>query len=110
MTIHHPWDDAPADGGATEIAPGVLWLRLPLPLRLNHVNAFAFRDADGWTVIDTGFDTPPTRAAWEALLAGPMAGAPVTRLILTTTTPTTSALPAGSPRAGPSCGPAGPAG
>ena len=83
MTIHHPWDDAPADGGAAEIAPGVLWLRLPLPLRLNHVNAFAFRDADGWTVIDTGFDTPPTRAAWDALLAGPMAGAPVTRLILT---------------------------
>ena len=83
MTIHHPWDDAPPDGGAAEVAPGVLWLRLPLPLRLNHVNAYALRDADGWTVIDTGFDGAATRAAWEALLAGPMAGSPVTRLIVT---------------------------
>ena len=83
MTIHHPWDDAPPDGGAAEVAPGVLWLRLPLPLRLNHVNAYALRDAEGWTVIDTGFDGAATRAAWEALLAGPMAGSPVTRLIVT---------------------------
>lgn len=83
MTIHHPWTDAPADGEAVEIAPDVLWMRLPLPMRLNHVNSYAFRDAEGWTVVDTGFDTPRARAAWQALLDGPLSGAPVVRVIAT---------------------------
>ena len=32
-----------------QIAPGILWARLPLPFRLNHVNVWLLRDADGWT-------------------------------------------------------------
>lgn len=83
MTIHHPWDDAPGEGRAVELAPGVLWMRLPLPMRLNHVNVYAFRDAEGWTIVDTGFDTGRSRAVWQALLDGPLAGAPVTRIIAT---------------------------
>ncbi|MBK5928381.1 MBL fold metallo-hydrolase [Rhodobaculum claviforme] len=81
--ISHPFPQPPAPGAALEVAPGILWLRLPLPMRLDHVNAFALADDDGWTLVDTGFDTPPTRAAWQAALAGPLAGRPVARVLVT---------------------------
>lgn len=81
--IATPWAEPPAPGTATEIAPGVLWMRLPLPMKLDHVNVYALEDGAGWTVVDTGFDTPKTRAIWQMLLDGPLAGRPVTRVIAT---------------------------
>lgn len=66
-----------------EVAPGVLWLRLPLPMALDHVNAYALDDGDGWTLVDPGINTPACRAALEAALAGPLAGRPVRRVIVT---------------------------
>jgi len=81
--IRHPFAEPPAPGTATEIAEGVLWMRLPLPMRLDHVNVYALDDGDGWTIIDTGFDTRKTRAAWDALLAGPLAFRPVRRVVVT---------------------------
>lgn len=73
----------PAPGQAVEVARGVLWLRFTLPLALNHINAWAIRDGDGWAVVDTGLALPDTIEAWEAALAGPLQGRPVTRLICT---------------------------
>ena len=81
--IRHPHAAPPAPGAATEVAPGVLWMRLPLPMRLDHVNVYALADDDGWTLVDTGFDTAPTRALWEELLAGPLAGRPLRRVLVT---------------------------
>ena len=81
--VHHPWTEPPAHGSVLEVAPGVLWLRLPLPMVLNHVNAYALDDGDGWTVADPGMDTAETREIWGALLAGPLAGKPVLRVLAT---------------------------
>jgi glyoxylase-like metal-dependent hydrolase (beta-lactamase superfamily II) len=81
--IHSPVDTAPAPGEAHELADGILWLRIPLPLAIDHVNVYALRDGPGWTVIDTGLDTAKTRGIWEAALAGPLGGQPVHRLIVT---------------------------
>ena len=81
--IAYPWADPPAPGAAIEVAPGVLWMRLPLPMKLDHVNVYALDEGDGWTVVDTGFDTAKTRAIWQMLLDGPLAGKPVTRVIAT---------------------------
>jgi len=76
----HP---APEPGTLTELAPGILWLRLALPFALNHVNIHIIDEGDGWTVIDTGVADDRTRAVWEEMLAGPLAGRPVKRLIVT---------------------------
>nr|WP_155094504.1 MBL fold metallo-hydrolase [Paracoccus aestuariivivens] len=73
----------PASGEAHEIAPGVLWIQLPLPFKPSFVNVYALRDAQGWTLIDCGIDTPEVRCIWQDLLCGPLADAPVTRLIVT---------------------------
>ncbi|PHQ83386.1 MAG: MBL fold hydrolase [Thalassobium sp.] len=58
-------------------------MRLPLPMALDHVNVYALDDGDGWTVIDTGFASKRTRAIWQVLLDGPLAGKPVTRVVIT---------------------------
>ena len=81
--VRHPWGEPPPEGEATRIAEDVLWMRLPLPMRLDHVNVYALRDDDGWTVVDTGFDSRWSRAIWQRLLDGPLAGAPVVRLLAT---------------------------
>jgi glyoxylase-like metal-dependent hydrolase (beta-lactamase superfamily II) len=79
--IRYPWPDAPDHGTATQVADGVLWMRLPLPMALDHVNVYALDDGDSWTIVDTGFDSRKTRAIWETLLAGPLAAKPVGRII-----------------------------
>jgi glyoxylase-like metal-dependent hydrolase (beta-lactamase superfamily II) len=81
--IRYPWDAPPAEGEAIEVAENVLWLRLPLPMALDHVNIFALRDPDGWTLIDTGMASKRSRAIWQTLLDGPLAGAPIARVLLT---------------------------
>ncbi len=81
--IRYPFAKPPAEGQAVEVAAGVLWMRLPLPMALDHVNVYAVDDGDSWTVIDTGFATDRSRAIWQILRDGPLAGKPVTRLIVT---------------------------
>lgn len=81
--IRYPFEAPPEHGQATEVAPGILWMRLPLPMQLDHVNIYALDDGDGWTVIDTGFDSPKARGIWRDLLDGPLAGKAVTRVIVT---------------------------
>ncbi len=81
--LRYPWDEPPAPAEAIEVAEGVLWMRLPLPMKLDHVNVYALDDGDGWTVVDTGFSSKKTRGIWESLMAGPLGGKPVTRVVAT---------------------------
>ena len=81
--IRYPWGTPPAEGEAIEVAPGVLWLRLPLPMALDHVNVYALDEGDSWTIVDTGFSSKRGRAIWGKLLAGPLGGKPVSRVIVT---------------------------
>jgi len=81
--LEFPHDQPPASGQLIELAPGVQWLRLPLPYRLNHVNIYLIRDEGGWAVLDTGLGTAECRAGWDAVLSGPLAGQRLTRMIVT---------------------------
>ena len=81
--IRYPFDTPPDPGQAIEITEGILWMRLPLPMALDHVNVYALEDPDGWTVVDTGFDSRKGRAIWEKLLTGPLGGKPVARVLVT---------------------------
>jgi glyoxylase-like metal-dependent hydrolase (beta-lactamase superfamily II) len=78
-----PFAEPPASGEVVEVAPGLLWVRLPLPFRLNHVNIYLIADGEGWAVIDAGIGDATSRAAWEGLMAGPLAGQKLTRLFVT---------------------------
>lgn len=81
--LRYPWSRVPEEGEAIEVAEGVLWMRLPLPMKLDHVNVYALDDGAGWTVIDTGFASRRGKAIWRALMAGPLQGKPVTRVVVT---------------------------
>lgn len=82
--LHYPLAGRlPADGEAIEVAEGVLWARLAMPMALDHVNVWLLRDGEGFAVVDCGLDIAPSRDSWEALLAGPMQGRPLTRVICT---------------------------
>lgn len=74
---------SPDTASVREVAPGILWIRMPLPFALDHINLWALADGDGWVVVDTGVGNDETLAHWDSLLAGPLGGKPITRLICT---------------------------
>ena len=82
-SLQYPLKGLPEAGLSIEAAPGVHWLRMPLPMALNHINLWALEDGDGWTVVDAGMQTSPIAAAWESVFAGLMGGRPVKRVICT---------------------------
>ena len=78
------YDEPPQDGQIEEVAPGVHWLRMPLPMvGLNHINLWILEDGDGLTVVDTGVKSDTTQAIWENLLQKTFIDRPVKRLICT---------------------------
>lgn len=81
--LHFPWAEPPGPGEAIAVAPGVLWMRFPLPFVLDHVNAWLLRDGAGWTVVDTAMQTPLAVEAWERAYAEIMGGDPATRVVCT---------------------------
>jgi glyoxylase-like metal-dependent hydrolase (beta-lactamase superfamily II) len=70
-------------GELIPLADGVGWARLPVPWFLNHINVWVLEDGEGVALVDTGIDIPTSRAGWDALLTGPLAGRTVTRVIVT---------------------------
>lgn len=65
------------------VAPGVLWVRMPLPFALNHINLWLVADGAHWTMVDCGLATNTTRALWEGIFARDLGGRPVGRVIIT---------------------------
>src|SRR5258706_15972889 len=81
--LRYPWENHPGPDQVVEVMPGVLWVRLKLPFRLNHVNIYLLVDGEGWTMVDSGFGNEESIAAWTALFEGPLAHIKITRLIVT---------------------------
>ncbi|KNG92581.1 MBL fold metallo-hydrolase [Pseudaestuariivita atlantica] len=81
--LRYPFAEPPEPGGWREVAEGILWARLPLPMVLDHVNVYLLDEGDSWTLIDTGLHSKKTIRMWEALLAGPCGGRPVSRVMVT---------------------------
>lgn len=73
----------PHAGTLREVARGVYWVRMPLPLALDHINLWLLRDGAGWTIVDCGFATEEARSLWERVFTRHLEGRPVTRLIAT---------------------------
>jgi glyoxylase-like metal-dependent hydrolase (beta-lactamase superfamily II) len=76
--------DAPPQPGHThEVAPGVHWLRMPLPFALNHVNLWLIDEPDGFTLVDCGYGDAITRAHWQRHFETTLAGRPIRRIVVT---------------------------
>jgi glyoxylase-like metal-dependent hydrolase (beta-lactamase superfamily II) len=81
--LRYEFDFKPETGQAVDIAPGIKWLRLPLPFMLGHINVWLLRDSDGWAIVDTGICTKTTREVWRNVFATYLEGLPVTRVLVT---------------------------
>ncbi|MEM9395192.1 MAG: MBL fold metallo-hydrolase [Pseudomonadota bacterium] len=81
--LHTPFETPPIAGEALEVAEGIFWIRLPLPMALDHVNVYALDEGDSWTLIDTGLSSRRSRTLWQDSLAGPLKDKPVSRVLVT---------------------------
>ncbi|MEQ5840746.1 MBL fold metallo-hydrolase [Paraburkholderia acidicola] len=86
--LDYPFADTlPEPGVAHEVAPGVLWLRMPLPFALDHINLWLLRDEidgqQGWTAVDCGIASDTIKANWERVFDTVLDGLPILRVIVT---------------------------
>jgi len=84
QVVAHPFEErVPQPGEAIEVAPGVWWIRMPLPFALDHINLWILDDGDGFTLVDTGYGVPATWEIWERHFAGLLASKPVKNIVVT---------------------------
>ena len=81
--LKYLFEDVPQPGEVREVAPGVLWLRMPLPMALDHINLYLLEDHDGWWVVDTGIAIGETQELWEQIFSRHLRGKPVKAVIST---------------------------
>lgn len=76
-------DFIPEAGAPREVAPGVQWLRGPLPFDLDHINLWLLEGDKGWTIVDSGFNIDVMKAAWEKVFTHSFSGQPVEKIFIT---------------------------
>ena len=74
---------SPEPGQPFEVADGVYWLRMPLPIALDHINLWLLRDGDGWTIVDSGYDADMCRDVWEQVFGTFLETGSVNKIIVT---------------------------
>lgn len=79
----YPFDGVPELGNTMEVAPGIHWLRMPLPFKLDHINLWLLEDGDEWVIVDTGICRDEVKDAWKNLFQGTMGGKGVSRIVVT---------------------------
>lgn len=65
------------------VAEDVLGLRLPMPPPLEWVNVYFLKDTNGWYMVDTGYNTPESRAILEECIEKHLDTLPIIGLIVT---------------------------
>jgi len=69
MPIEIAFDTLPETGTTCPVAPGVHWLRMPLPFALDHINLWLLEDGEGFIAVDTGIAMDAVKQAWKSALA-----------------------------------------
>ncbi len=73
----------PPPGGTIEVTPGVHWLRMPLPFKLDHINLWLVEDGDGFAIVDCGIARDEVKALWQQVWDATLKGRKITRVIVT---------------------------
>ena len=81
--LTYPLDSTPEAGGWQHIDDDLVWLRMPLPMSLDHINLWLVRDGDGWATIDTGMRLPESKNVWRAVNESLLGGRGLTRVLVT---------------------------
>lgn len=88
LKLSYPFEgQEPAAGFALQVAPGVKWIKMPLPFALNHINLWLIKDEfqgkKGWAIVDCGIAKDPVKTLWEEVFKNELEGLVITRVIVT---------------------------
>jgi len=81
--LQYAFKSRPVEGETMPVTDDIVWLRMPLPFSLNHINLWLLRDDAGWVIVDTGVDTRKSRGVWQQTFADAMGGDPATHVVAT---------------------------
>lgn len=73
----------PQPGELQLIEANLYWLRMPLPMSLDHINLYMIDEGESWTLIDTGMKMPETHSYWQTILTKYCVDKPISRIIVT---------------------------
>jgi glyoxylase-like metal-dependent hydrolase (beta-lactamase superfamily II) len=82
-SLEFPYPQPPEPGAALPVAPGIHWLRMPLPFALDHINLWLIEESAGWSLVDTGLGNHATRDLWKSSFDTALAGRPIQRIVVT---------------------------
>lgn len=66
--IDYAFEDAPPPGATRAVAPGVTWLRMPLPFALSHINLWLLENDGSCSIVDTGVGDDDSRDIWRRVI------------------------------------------
>ncbi|MBK7061306.1 MAG: MBL fold metallo-hydrolase [Rubrivivax sp.] len=79
----YPFSELPTRAQRLQVAPGVHWIRMPLPFALDHINLWTLDDDSGYAIVDTGTRTDDGAAVWHDIFAALPEGQAPTRVFVT---------------------------
>jgi glyoxylase-like metal-dependent hydrolase (beta-lactamase superfamily II) len=83
MELRYPFDRVPDPAELVDVAAGIKWLRMPLPMALDHINLYLLEDDDGWWVIDTGIGLGATQQLWQQIFESGLGDKPIKAVLCT---------------------------
>jgi glyoxylase-like metal-dependent hydrolase (beta-lactamase superfamily II) len=83
LAVEQIADEPPEQGELLQVAEGIYWLRMPLPLALNHINLYLIDEGDSWSLLDTGMNTQATKDCWQMLFDKYFVDKPLKQVVVT---------------------------
>ena len=82
-SLQYPFKEIPEFGSIKQVATGVLWLRMPLPMALDQTNLYLLKDDAGWYIVDTGMRGDVKQQYWQQIFDTALGDKPVLGVIVT---------------------------
>ena len=66
--LDFPIDEVPKNGTLFSIQKDIHWVRMPLPMDLNHINLWIIGSKEECTLVDSGMFLEDVKNAWSDLI------------------------------------------
>ncbi len=81
--IKFPFVTPPVSGTVKQIASGVYWAQMRLPMLIDHVNIYILEGKSELTIIDTGLNFGDCRSAWLEIINTNFHQKPIKKIVIT---------------------------
>jgi len=81
--LEYPFSSRPKNGELLNVKGGIHWLRMPLPIALNHINLWLLEGDEGFTIIDSGMSTDEAKDIWRNIFNGFIPPKKIEKILIT---------------------------